>query len=81
MSLQRLLTSEELANLLGIPVRTLRQWRYVGRGPRYLKFAATVRYRASDVEAWLEEHEHDPGTAADSSAQESVDETGHRRIG
>lgn len=39
----------------GIPVRTLGQWRYLGKGPRWIKVGRHVRYRWSDVEAWLDE--------------------------
>ena len=55
----RLLTSKEVARLIGIKENTLRLWRSQGRGPRYLKAGDTpqseVRYRASDVEAWVQE--------------------------
>jgi excisionase family DNA binding protein len=55
--MERLLSTEEVAEVLGRPARTLRQWRYLGEGPRYLKVGATVRYRARDVESWLEAQE------------------------
>jgi predicted DNA-binding transcriptional regulator AlpA len=52
----RLLTSKEVSERIGIKPGTLRQWRSKNRGPRYLKqpgpSQAPVRYRASDVEAW-----------------------------
>jgi excisionase family DNA binding protein len=43
----------EVAEHLGIPERTLIQWRYLGVGPRYLKIGRHVRYRWSDVDEWL----------------------------
>jgi predicted DNA-binding transcriptional regulator AlpA len=60
--LESLLSEEQLAEIIGKPARTLRQWRYIGVGPKYLKLGATVRYRPSDVEAWLDSRVQEPGT-------------------
>jgi predicted DNA-binding transcriptional regulator AlpA len=57
---ERLMSEQQVAEILGKPARTLRQWRYVNRGPRYLKVGASVRYRARDVEAWLKTQEQEP---------------------
>lgn len=43
----------EVAAFLGIPEKTLRNWRYLGRGPRYVRVGKYVRYRWEDVEGWL----------------------------
>jgi excisionase family DNA binding protein len=51
---ERLLSPEEVAGYLGVPVKTLFQWRYKGVGPRGLRVGRHLRYRAEDVEAWLE---------------------------
>jgi excisionase family DNA binding protein len=40
---------------LGVPEATLAQWRYQGKGPRFFKVGKHVRYRKSDVDAWLEQ--------------------------
>lgn len=50
----RLLTVREVASWLGISEHTLRYWRHVHRGPRSLSVGGAVRYRASDIEDWLE---------------------------
>ena len=42
-----------VAEHLGIPLRTLGQWRYLGTGPKFLKIGRHVRYRWADVEKWL----------------------------
>jgi hypothetical protein len=47
-----LITAPELSAEKKIPEKTLAQWRYLGRGPRYLKLEGHVRYRRSDVAAW-----------------------------
>lgn len=43
----------EVAEVLGIPPHTLDVWRSQGKGPDYLKVGRHVRYRWSDVNAWL----------------------------
>lgn len=50
----RLLSVEELAAVVGIPVRSVRQWAVKGTGPRRLRVGKYVRYKASDVRAWLD---------------------------
>lgn len=45
---------EYLAESLGIPIRTLYMWRSRGVGPRGYKIGKHVRYKAQDVEEWLE---------------------------
>lgn len=49
------MTTEELAQLLRVPVQTVRQWRHHGTGPKGYRVGRHVRYRGSDIEAWLEE--------------------------
>lgn len=39
---------------INIPPRTLAQWRYLGRGPRYYKLGSHVRYRLADLDRWAE---------------------------
>jgi predicted DNA-binding transcriptional regulator AlpA len=53
--MDRLLTPEDVSNLLGIPTKTLANWRSERVGPLPLRIGCHVRYRASDVSAWLEE--------------------------
>lgn len=36
---------------------TLSRWRYAGKGPRFVKVGRLVRYKLSDVEAWLSQQE------------------------
>jgi len=51
----RLLTVQELADYLGVPVATLYQWRYQREGPPGFRVGRHVRYRWSDVEDWIEQ--------------------------
>lgn len=48
-------TSKEVAGLFGISEATLRLWRRHGSGPRYfLAGPRLIRYRQSDLDAWVE---------------------------
>jgi predicted DNA-binding transcriptional regulator AlpA len=49
----QLLDGETVSTWIGIPAGTLAQWRYLGKGPAYVKVGRHVRYRAEDVDAWL----------------------------
>lgn len=50
-----LLTEAAVAKRLGdaVTVPTLRNWRFLGRGPDYLKIGKRVLYRADDVDRWI----------------------------
>lgn len=50
----RLLTPQQLAELLQVPVATLYAWKYRGEGPRALKIGRHLRYAEDDVDAWLQ---------------------------
>jgi excisionase family DNA binding protein len=50
----RLLTPDELAAHLGVPPRTVRDWRRTpGLGPQPTRVGRHVRYTPADVAAWL----------------------------
>jgi excisionase family DNA binding protein len=53
-AMRRLLWADEVAALLGVPVKTLYQWRYKGVGPAGVRVGRHLRYRAADVEAWVD---------------------------
>lgn len=58
------LADAEAATILGVSVHTLRKWRHLGRGPRYVKLGGAMRagrgqagrvvYRLSDLLQFLE---------------------------
>ena len=50
----RLLSTEEVARILVVPVNTLYCWRYKGTGPKAYRVGKHLRYRLADVLAWLE---------------------------
>lgn len=43
------LTSEDLASRFGVPLATIRKWRYEGTGPRGVKLGRHVRYALTAV--------------------------------
>lgn len=52
--LDDLLTAEQTAAYLSLSPATLRNWRAKRTGPRWLGSQRRVRYRVSDLQAWLE---------------------------
>ncbi|QSR30780.1 excisionase [Nocardioides sp. S5] len=53
--MERLLSADEVADFLGIPVATLYQWRHKGCGPDAYRVGKYLRYNPATVRAWLEE--------------------------
>jgi excisionase family DNA binding protein len=51
-----LLSVEEVAEYLAIPVATLYQWRHKGCGPAAYRVGRYLRYEQAAVDAWLQEH-------------------------
>ena len=49
-----LLTLQEVADIVRVPVATLRYWRHLGSGPESFRIGRTVRYWRSNVLQWLE---------------------------
>jgi excisionase family DNA binding protein len=54
----RILTIDQAAAYLSIPKATLYTWRTrrAGFGPRAVKLGGCLRYRRSDLDAWVAEH-------------------------
>lgn len=52
----QLLSPVQLAEKLGSTPATLAYWRYMGRGPKFIKTGRNVRYLAADVDKWLEDN-------------------------
>lgn len=49
----RLLSAEDLASFLDVPIKTLYAWRYRGEGPIGFRVGRHIRYRWMDVERWI----------------------------
>ena len=52
-SLMGLLDETRAARILGLSVKTLRRWRWAGKGPSYRKLGRAVRYAPDDIEAYV----------------------------
>jgi predicted DNA-binding transcriptional regulator AlpA len=50
----KLLNERDVAELLALDVRTIQNWRQRGGGPRFVRLGGAVRYRPSDIEAFVE---------------------------
>jgi predicted site-specific integrase-resolvase len=64
-----LLMPEEAAKLLRVSEGTLRDWRYRGVGPAYIRVGQRPRYDVRDLERWLrdrrqETQEQEPAASA-----------------
>lgn len=52
---QEFLSPDQLAEMLGVPVRSVYHWMSEGGGPPSVKLGRHRRFRRSDVEAWIDE--------------------------
>lgn len=54
LSQGELLTARQAADILGVRTQTLALWRSTGaHGLPYIKVGTSVRYRRSELDAWL----------------------------
>ena len=58
-TLDPLLSVQDLAAYLEVPVGTLYAWRYRRQGPTGFKVGRHLRYRKSDVDLWINERVQD----------------------
>lgn len=52
-SFELLLNEKDVKRITGLSLASVRRWRLLNQGPKYLKIGAAVRYRPEDVTAWL----------------------------
>lgn len=62
---------DEAAHRLGVKASTLHNWRWSGRGPRYIKCGGLVRYRIVDIADWLDAHARSSTSGAPSPVTNS----------
>lgn len=53
----KLLSIQEAAEFLGVPVQTLYAWRTTGKGPPVAKVGRHLRYRPETLARWCEQLE------------------------
>jgi hypothetical protein len=51
--MQTLLTERQVAAVLAIAPKTLRNWRALGKGSAWRKYGRLVRYDTQDVQLWM----------------------------
>jgi len=53
-AIRGLLNEHDVARITSLSVASVRRWRLLRRGPKYIKVGAAVRYRSEDLAAWLD---------------------------
>ena len=53
-TMSALVAEAEAARILGLSVKTLRRWRWAGRGPCFVKIGSAVRYDPRDLAAFID---------------------------
>jgi hypothetical protein len=48
------LTEKDVAKQISVSLASVRRWRLVNIGPRFVKVGALVRYRPEDLQHWME---------------------------
>jgi hypothetical protein len=48
-----LLTPQEVARVLGVDTKTLSNWRYIHRGPDFMKDGGVIRYPRAALAAYI----------------------------
>jgi predicted DNA-binding transcriptional regulator AlpA len=51
---ERLINDHEVAAMVGVSVATVRRWRLLRSGPRYLRIGVLIRYRPESIRQWLD---------------------------
>jgi hypothetical protein len=52
------LDEKQAAKVLGVTPRALQPWRHRGGGPKFCKLGHRVRYRLTDIKAWIATNTH-----------------------
>lgn len=53
-TLPELATRTQVATATGLSIPTLARWAGEGKGPKWIKLGAALRYRKADVLAWID---------------------------
>jgi hypothetical protein len=80
--LNALLTTDELAERWSMKPNTLRNWRYYGKGPKFIRLGtrgSPVRYSMEDVRTWEQKHRVKSNSPRTTSRQTSGIRTARRK--
>ena len=59
MSDNAIMSAQDLSEFIGVPYKTLLDWRVKGYGPPAVKLGKHLRYLAADVDQWIAEQRED----------------------
>jgi hypothetical protein len=59
----RYITDREAAKILGYSVQSLRNWRWLRRGPEYIVRGRSIRYSLQSIISWMNEGKITPEEA------------------
>ena len=51
---ETLLNEHDVARITGLSVASVRRWRLLRQGPKYIKIGSAVRYKPESLSVWLE---------------------------
>ena len=71
-----LLTIGEVADIVRVPVATLRYWRHLGTGPRSFRVGRGVRYWHHEVTTWLQDQSDGPTDHRQADPQQALEGQG-----
>lgn len=61
MTNEPLIGPKDISAWIGVPVRTIYQWRNGNKGPKAYRIGKHLKFKRSDVEQWLEAQAVDKG--------------------
>lgn len=62
--MNEIMRPKEAADYVGSTVGSLATYRYLDKGPTYIKAGRKILYRRADLDAWLEAHTVTPAASA-----------------
>lgn len=69
-----ILTPCELAKRWKMQAKTLSQWRWSGKGPKYIKMGGNIRYKLGDVEEFeMQNERHSTSYVLDTKLKQESD--------
>jgi predicted DNA-binding transcriptional regulator AlpA len=63
-AIENLLNEHDVARITGLSVASVRRWRLLRQGPKYIKIGASVRYPQNFLTEWLATRPTGGGAAA-----------------
>ncbi len=76
-----LLTPQDLAKRWNLEPNTLGQWRWNGRGPKYLKINRSILYRLEDIEEFEKQKvRHSTSQVLDEKLKQESDQISYLKV-